>query len=403
MWVTCRSWPTCRRTSCRVQVDVSRYGVIYGGAQKNIGPAGLTIVIVRRDLLDRALPITPSAFHWKEQAEADSMVNTPPTYAIYVAGLVFDWIASLGGLAAMEARNIAKAALLYDFLDGSGFYTTPARKQDRSRMNVTFHLPDKALDAAFLEGARERGMVQLKGHRLVGGMRASHLQRRAYRRSAGTRRLDAGIPTEKWMISVKAMIVGAALTVAMPLAAMASSMTGKILIDGAVAASDSKSGDVVPVVDQREQRPSEGTSRARSSPTARWSASVKVFGTQAVSGMVTARANPAFTLRPPVAASFAGGKLVLYVKADAQITTAGTIDIAMQVQAMGEPSWTRTGSNSRQVVNQPGPDQVEFDVTVLLPGTLDPALPIEVLPVLDVNSSTAIAGGATAQTAEVRR
>ncbi len=154
-------------------VDVSRYGVIYGGAQKNIGPAGLTIVIVRRDLLDRALPITPSAFHWKEQAEAGSMVNTPPTYAIYVAGLVFDWIAQQGGLAALEARNIAKAALLYNFLDRSAFYRAPARKEDRSRMNVTFHLPDTALDAAFLEGARARGMVQLKGHRIVGGMRAS--------------------------------------------------------------------------------------------------------------------------------------------------------------------------------------------------------------------------------------
>lgn len=154
-------------------VDVSRYGVIYGGAQKNIGPAGLTLVIVRRDLLDRALPITPSAFHWKEQAAADSMVNTPPTYAIYIAGLVFEWIAAQGGVAGIEKRNIAKAALLYDYLDSSGFYTTPVRRQDRSRMNVPFHLPDKALDAPFLEGARERGMVQLKGHRLVGGMRAS--------------------------------------------------------------------------------------------------------------------------------------------------------------------------------------------------------------------------------------
>ncbi|MFO1302927.1 MAG: 3-phosphoserine/phosphohydroxythreonine transaminase [Burkholderiales bacterium] len=154
-------------------LDVSKYGVIYGGAQKNIGPAGLTIVIVRRDLLDRALPICPSAFHWKEQAAADSMVNTPPTYAIYVAGLVFEWLMEQGGLPAIERKNIAKASLLYDYLDASGFYVNPVRKEDRSRMNVPFKLPDPALDEPFLAGARERGMVQLKGHRLVGGMRAS--------------------------------------------------------------------------------------------------------------------------------------------------------------------------------------------------------------------------------------
>ena len=154
-------------------LDVSRYGVIYGGAQKNIGPAGLTIVIVRKALLDRALPITPSAFHWKEQAAADSMLNTPPTYAIYVAGLVFEWLIAQGGLPAIEKKNIAKAALLYDYLDQTGFYTNPVRKEDRSRMNVPFKLPDPALDEPFLKGAKERGMVQLKGHRVVGGMRAS--------------------------------------------------------------------------------------------------------------------------------------------------------------------------------------------------------------------------------------
>jgi phosphoserine aminotransferase len=154
-------------------LDVARYGVIYAGAQKNIGPAGLTIVIVRRDLLDRALPITPSAFHWKEQAAADSMLNTPPTYAIYIAGLVFEWLAAQGGLAGIEKRNIAKAAILYDCLDRTSFYTSPVRKEDRSRMNVPFKLPDPALDEPFLKGARERGMVQLKGHRSVGGMRAS--------------------------------------------------------------------------------------------------------------------------------------------------------------------------------------------------------------------------------------
>ncbi|MBK7590202.1 MAG: 3-phosphoserine/phosphohydroxythreonine transaminase [Betaproteobacteria bacterium] len=154
-------------------IDVARYGVIYGGAQKNIGPAGLTIVIVRDDLLDRALPITPSAFHWKEQAEADSMLNTPPTYAIYIAGLVFEWLLQKGGVAAVERDNVAKAKLLYDYLDASGFYTNPVQPEDRSRMNVPFKLADEKLDEAFLKGAKERGMVQLKGHRSVGGMRAS--------------------------------------------------------------------------------------------------------------------------------------------------------------------------------------------------------------------------------------
>jgi len=154
-------------------IDVAKYGVIYGGAQKNIGPAGLTLVIVRDDLLDRALPITPSAFHWKEQAEADSMLNTPPTYAIYIAGLVFEWLLAQGGVAAMEQKNIAKAALLYDYLDQTAFYTNPVRREDRSRMNVPFKLRDEALDESFLKGAKEAGMVQLKGHRSVGGMRAS--------------------------------------------------------------------------------------------------------------------------------------------------------------------------------------------------------------------------------------
>ncbi len=154
-------------------VDVTKFGAIYGGAQKNIGPAGLTLVIVRDDLLDRALPITPSAFHWKEQAEADSMLNTPPTYAIYIAGLVFEWLLAGGGLAAIERRNIAKAKLIYDCLDGTSFYGNAVHPGDRSRMNVTFRLHDESLDAAFLEGARAQGMVQLKGHRAVGGMRAS--------------------------------------------------------------------------------------------------------------------------------------------------------------------------------------------------------------------------------------
>jgi phosphoserine aminotransferase len=154
-------------------IDVARYGVIYAGAQKNAGPAGVTLVIVRRELLDRALPITPSAFHWKEQAESDSMLNTPPTYSIYIAGLVFEWLLAQGGLAAIERRNVAKAALLYDYLDATDFYQNPVRRSDRSRMNVPFKLRDASQDGAFLKGAEARGLLQLKGHRSVGGMRAS--------------------------------------------------------------------------------------------------------------------------------------------------------------------------------------------------------------------------------------
>ena len=154
-------------------LDVSRFGLIYGGAQKNIGPAGLTIVIVRDDLLGGALPITPSAFDYTEQSASDSMLNTPPTYAIYIAGLVFHWIKERGGLVAMEAHNRKKAAVLYDFLDATSFYRSPVVREDRSLMNVPFKLKDEALDGAFLKGAEARGMLQLKGHRAVGGMRAS--------------------------------------------------------------------------------------------------------------------------------------------------------------------------------------------------------------------------------------
>ena len=154
-------------------IDVAKYGVIYAGAQKNMGTAGLTVLIVRDDLLDRALPITPSVFHWKEQAAAESMLNTPPTYSVYIAGLVFEWLQAQGGLAAIEKKNIAKARLLYDYLDRSKFFLSPVRKEDRSRMNVPFKLRDEKLDEVFLKGAVERGMVQLKGHRAVGGMRAS--------------------------------------------------------------------------------------------------------------------------------------------------------------------------------------------------------------------------------------
>ncbi|MBX3606378.1 MAG: 3-phosphoserine/phosphohydroxythreonine transaminase [Piscinibacter sp.] len=154
-------------------VEVAKYGLIYAGAQKNLGPAGLTIVIVREDLLGRALPITPSAFDYKLQAEADSMLNTPPTYAIYIAGLVFRWIKARGGLAAMAEHNQAKAAVLYDFLAASRFYRSPVAPDCRSLMNVPFKLADETKDELFLKGAQARGMIQLKGHRSVGGMRAS--------------------------------------------------------------------------------------------------------------------------------------------------------------------------------------------------------------------------------------
>lgn len=155
-------------------VDVSQFGLIYGGAQKNIGPAGLTIVIVREDLLGHALPGTPTMFDYKIQAEGDSMYNTPPTFAIYVAGLVFKWMQRQGGLKAIEQRNIEKAALLYETVDTSGgFYTCPVEKPFRSRMNVPFMLSDANLDEAFIKEAKARNLLQLKGHRALGGMRAS--------------------------------------------------------------------------------------------------------------------------------------------------------------------------------------------------------------------------------------
>jgi phosphoserine aminotransferase len=154
-------------------VDVARHGLIYAGAQKNIGPAGLTIVIVREDLLGRAPAGTPAMLDYKVMADNGSMYNTPPTYAVYVAGLVFEWIKRLGGLEAMERRNREKAALLYDLIDASGFYSSPVEKPDRSLMNVPFRLADEVLDATFLEEAKGHGLIQLKGHRSVGGMRAS--------------------------------------------------------------------------------------------------------------------------------------------------------------------------------------------------------------------------------------
>jgi phosphoserine aminotransferase len=154
-------------------IDVSRYGVIYAGAQKNIGPAGLTIVIVREDLIGQVVAGTPTMFDYKTHADNDSMYNTPPTYGMYVAGLVFQWLKKLGGLAEMEKINIEKANLLYDYLDSTSFYHSPVAKGNRSRMNIPFTLKDSALDEAFLKGAKERTLLQLKGHRSVGGMRAS--------------------------------------------------------------------------------------------------------------------------------------------------------------------------------------------------------------------------------------
>ncbi|HEX4332607.1 MAG TPA: 3-phosphoserine/phosphohydroxythreonine transaminase [Usitatibacter sp.] len=153
--------------------DVSRYGLIYAGAQKNIGPAGLVVVIVREDLLGQALADTPNVLNYKLMADADSMLNTPPTFAVYLAGLTFKWLLERGGLAAIDKVNARKAKMLYDYIDAHDFYSNPVAKEDRSRMNVPFRLRDDALDARFLAEAEARGLSQLKGHRSVGGMRAS--------------------------------------------------------------------------------------------------------------------------------------------------------------------------------------------------------------------------------------
>ncbi|WP_041194042.1 3-phosphoserine/phosphohydroxythreonine transaminase [Candidatus Symbiobacter mobilis] len=154
-------------------VDWSRVGLAFAGAQKNLGPAGLTLVVVREDLLDRALPTCPSAFTYQTVAQHGSMFNTPPTYAIYIASLVFQWLLRLGGIKAVEARNTAKARCLYEAIDQSALYTNPVDPACRSRMNIPFHLRDAELQDAFLAGARDRGLLQLKGHKSVGGMRAS--------------------------------------------------------------------------------------------------------------------------------------------------------------------------------------------------------------------------------------
>jgi len=154
-------------------IDVARFGVIYAGAQKNIGPAGLVVVIVRDDLLGRARPDTPTVFDWTAMSGDGSMLNTPATYSWYVAGVVFQWLKRQGGLAAMERLNRAKAEKLYSAIDGSGFYRNPVRPDCRSWMNVPFVLPNADLDKPFIEGAKAAGLVSLEGHRSVGGMRAS--------------------------------------------------------------------------------------------------------------------------------------------------------------------------------------------------------------------------------------
>ncbi|MCB4366087.1 3-phosphoserine/phosphohydroxythreonine transaminase [Hydrogenophaga taeniospiralis] len=159
-------------------VDWSRVGLAFGGAQKNLGPAGLTLVVVREDLLGHALSICPSAFDYKTVADNASMYNTPPTYAIYMAGLTFQWLkrqseGEFRGVAAMEQRNLAKATLLYDFIDQSQLYINKVARNCRSRMNVPFFLRDESRNEAFLAGAKAAGLLQLKGHKSVGGMRAS--------------------------------------------------------------------------------------------------------------------------------------------------------------------------------------------------------------------------------------
>lgn len=154
-------------------IDVTKYGIIFAGAQKNMGCAGLTVAIVREDLIGHAMAYTPVMMNYKPLADKDSMYNTPPTYAIYILGLVLKWIEEMGGLEAMQKRNEAKAQLLYAYLDSSDFYTTAVRKEDRSLMNVTFRSPNAELDALFAKESAAAGMSNLKGHRAVGGMRAS--------------------------------------------------------------------------------------------------------------------------------------------------------------------------------------------------------------------------------------
>lgn len=155
------------------EYDITKFGLVFAGAQKNIGPAGLTIVIIREDLLGHAMPITPTMLQYDIHAKNGSLYNTPPTYSIYFAGLVFEWVKSLGGVAAMEKINKEKAAVLYDFLDESKLFKGTVAKEDRSLMNAPFVLPTEELNKEFLKLANEKGFVNLKGHRTVGGMRAS--------------------------------------------------------------------------------------------------------------------------------------------------------------------------------------------------------------------------------------
>ncbi|MDP7591235.1 MAG: 3-phosphoserine/phosphohydroxythreonine transaminase [Litorilituus sp.] len=155
------------------EIDVTKFGVIYAGAQKNIGPSGLTIVIVREDLLGQAQKATPCIMNYQTSANNDSMYNTPPTYAWYLAGLVFKWLKELGGVKAIEQVNKAKADLLYQAIDGSDFYQNNIAANYRSKMNVPFWLKDESLNEAFLKQAEQQGLMALKGHRIVGGMRAS--------------------------------------------------------------------------------------------------------------------------------------------------------------------------------------------------------------------------------------
>ena len=155
-------------------MDVTKYGLIYGGVQKNVGPAGVVISIIRDDLItDDVLPGTPTMLRYKIHADSGSMYNTPPCYGIYICGKVFKWLKNIGGLEAMKQRNIKKASILYDYLDSSKLFHGTVRKEDRSLMNVTFVTGDKELDAKFVSESSKAGFKNLKGHRTVGGMRAS--------------------------------------------------------------------------------------------------------------------------------------------------------------------------------------------------------------------------------------
>ena len=155
------------------RIDISKYGIIFAGAQKNVGPAGVTIVIIRDDLLDECKPYTPTLLRYKVLADSESLYNTPPCYNIYICGLVFKWLKKIGGIAAIEARNKEKAKILYDYLDSTSFYTTSVDKNSRSLMNVVFKTKSEELDELFVKEASENGLVNLKGHKLIKGLRAS--------------------------------------------------------------------------------------------------------------------------------------------------------------------------------------------------------------------------------------